>query len=396
LASSANPSVFGQSVILTATVSSAAGTPTGTVTFQDAATTLGTASLNAAGQATCMVSSLAVGSHGITAIYGGGAGFSGSTSASLAQTVNRASTLTQVSAPAVSGTDQSISFTATVSAAAPGSGTPSGTVQFQIDAVDFGAPVALANGVAQSTATSSLSRGVHTITAAYSPDAGFSSSSGSAQIREVTPPANDNFANSILLSGVSATSTVSTVGAGKEPGEPNHAGNAGGHSVWWTWVAPDSGNVQIDTVHSTFDTLLAVYTGSAVNALTAVPDGSNGNDPSGGTLTSKVVFAVKRGTVYRLAVDGSNGATGTAKLRVNYSTTPPAAPTGVSASDGASASMVLVTWNAVSGATGYQVWRSTSNRTGKARESASSTSLEHRLTIPVLWRESPTGIGSSR
>src|SRR5262249_49260351 len=66
LSTSTAPAVFGQPVTLTALVTSAAGAPTGTVTFRDGTTTLGTAQVNAAGQATLAVS-LAVGNHALTA-----------------------------------------------------------------------------------------------------------------------------------------------------------------------------------------------------------------------------------------------------------------------------------------------------------------------------------------
>ena len=71
LNSSANPSVFGQSVAFTATVSSAAdGPPTGTVIFSDGSTNLGTSTL-ASGQATFSTSSLSIGPHSIEGQYGG-------------------------------------------------------------------------------------------------------------------------------------------------------------------------------------------------------------------------------------------------------------------------------------------------------------------------------------
>jgi YVTN family beta-propeller protein len=72
LASSLNPSNFGQIVTFTATVTSAAaGTPTGTVTFKDGATSLGTVTLNASGQASLGTAALSVGTHTITAVYAG-------------------------------------------------------------------------------------------------------------------------------------------------------------------------------------------------------------------------------------------------------------------------------------------------------------------------------------
>jgi hypothetical protein len=120
-------------------------------------------------------------------------------------------------------------------------------------------------------------------------------------------PANNNFASAQGLSGGSASVTGSNVNATKESGEPNHAGNAGGHSVWYFWTAPGNTPVVVDTVGSGFDTLLAVYRGTSVNALTAV--GSN-DDIGSGNLQSRVTFTPVAGTTYRIAVDGYNGASG--------------------------------------------------------------------------------------
>src|SRR5262249_41980859 len=93
LASSANPSVFGQTVTLTAHVApmSGSGTPTGTVTFLDADTSIASGTLSG-GTATFSTSSLAVGMHTITASYDGDANFSASTSSAITQTVNSTST----------------------------------------------------------------------------------------------------------------------------------------------------------------------------------------------------------------------------------------------------------------------------------------------------------------
>src|SRR5262245_16073577 len=68
---------------------------------------------------------------------------------------------------------------------------------------------------------------------------------------------NNNFNNRITLVGTNVTATSTNVGADKQSGEPNHAGNAGGASLWWSWTAPGSGEVQITTDGSDFDTLLA-------------------------------------------------------------------------------------------------------------------------------------------
>ena len=90
LESSLNPSQAGQPVTITATVTSTAGTPAGTVTFKDGATTLGLRTLNAGAQATYVSSTLAVGTHSITAVYAGSTSFGASTSPALSQVVNQA------------------------------------------------------------------------------------------------------------------------------------------------------------------------------------------------------------------------------------------------------------------------------------------------------------------
>lgn len=92
--SSANPSTFGSPVTFTATVTANAGAapqssaPSGSVTFRDGITPLGTVALDVAGVAMFTTSALATGSHNITAAYGGGGGFAASTSAILVQGVN--------------------------------------------------------------------------------------------------------------------------------------------------------------------------------------------------------------------------------------------------------------------------------------------------------------------
>src|SRR5205085_319132 len=102
------------------------------------------------------------------------------------------------------------------------------------------------------------------------------------------------------------TANGSNVGATKETGEPGPgSGNlAGGRSVWWRWTAPSNGVVTVDTIGSSFDTILGAYTGTAVNALSAI--GGSPNDDGGGNGTSKVTFTGVAGTIYSIRVDGYN------------------------------------------------------------------------------------------
>jgi uncharacterized repeat protein (TIGR01451 family) len=134
---------------------------------------------------------------------------------------------------------------------------------------------------------------------------------------EAARPANDAFANRIALSGNSGNANGSNLLATKEPGEPDHAGNSGGHSVWWKYAATAAGQLSVDTHGSGFDTLLAAYTGSSVGTLTAVA--SNDNDGSANGASS-MLLQVQPGTEYELAVDGANGAAGTTILNWNLNT----------------------------------------------------------------------------
>lgn len=117
--------------------------------------------------------------------------------------------------------------------------------------------------------------------------------------------AGDDFVTALPLSGASANVTASNVGMSKETGEPNHAGNPGGKSIWWRWTAPASGDVTVTTAGTAFNTLLGVYTGSAVSTLTRIASDNN----SGGLTNRSVVnFNAVAGTTYNIAVDGYNGA----------------------------------------------------------------------------------------
>jgi hypothetical protein len=125
-------------------------------------------------------------------------------------------------------------------------------------------------------------------------------------------PANDNFNNAQLLTGTVAEASANTIGATKQSGEPNHAGNPGGHSVWYRWTAPTAGTWSLDTVGSSFTTLLAVYTGTALTNLSTVAS----NLTPAGVLTNALTFTAAAGVVYQIAVDGFGGAAGNMALHL--------------------------------------------------------------------------------
>ena len=187
LASNNNPSLLGQSVTFTATVTPATGTaiPTGTVTFKDGTATLGTVLL-AGGTTTFSISTLAIGTHSITAVYNGDSGFNGSTSQVLTETVNPQLVVTTTALasnnnPSLLG--QSVTFTATVTPAT-GTANPTGTVTFKDGTATLGTG---ASRVALPPSASVRWQSVRSITAVYNGDSGFNGSTSQVLTETVGP-----------------------------------------------------------------------------------------------------------------------------------------------------------------------------------------------------------------
>ena len=173
---------------LTATVASAnagtTGTPTGTVTFMEGTTTLGTGTLGANGTATLTTSTLAAGGHTITAVYGGDTTFATSTSSPVTVQVNQptatqATTTNLTITPANPTVGQAVTLAAAVTGPT-GAGTPTGTVTFNDGSTALGTGN-LVNGTATLT-TSTLAAGSHTINAVYNGDNTFKGSNTSQTI----------------------------------------------------------------------------------------------------------------------------------------------------------------------------------------------------------------------
>ena len=89
-------------------------------------------------------------------------------------------------------------------------------------------------------------------------------------------PANDNFADRILLSGASGRATGTNVSATRQSGEPDHAGNRASRSVWWKWVAPSDGTATFDTAGSAFDTIISISTGQSLTGLESIVENDAG------------------------------------------------------------------------------------------------------------------------
>jgi hypothetical protein len=178
LASDATTAVFGQPVTLTATVTAATGTATGSITFFDGTTRLGEVALDPNGQARLLVQ-LAPGSHTLQAVFAGIAPFKNSSSTTLTETVNKdATTTTTLAAQKIICGE--VLLTATVAPVAPGSGTPTGTVAFFDNGVFIGSATVDANGQATIFLGRTLATGQHKLTAIYDGDPDFLQSSSNA------------------------------------------------------------------------------------------------------------------------------------------------------------------------------------------------------------------------
>jgi hypothetical protein len=174
-----NPSLVGQLVTCTATVTSSGGTPNaGTVKFYDTKTEC-TATV-AGGTASCSTSTLVYGQHSLFAIYSGAAGFGTSASGYFVQTVKPNPTVTTLTSSAnPAPVNQAITFTATVTHTT-GTPVPTGTVSFKDYATVIGSGTLNSSAVA-AFATSSLARDVgHLITAVYNSDQTYGMSQSTA------------------------------------------------------------------------------------------------------------------------------------------------------------------------------------------------------------------------
>jgi alpha-tubulin suppressor-like RCC1 family protein len=139
------------------------------------------------------------------------------------------------------------------------------------------------------------------------------------------PPENNNRASASVITlnstaavfDQSGSKSTPTLGADKEPAEPDHGGEEGGASVWYRFTAPGIGQATFDTIGSTFDTVLAAYTYSGPTP-TLVAENA---DDAAITPQSRITFPLAAGTEYWIAVDGEDAGTGTLKL--NYRITRP-------------------------------------------------------------------------
>jgi subtilisin family serine protease len=174
---------------------------------------------------------------------------------------------------------------------------------------------------------------------------------------------DDFFATPRTINGLSGTSTSNNDFASTEVNEPNHARYLASDSVWFNYTAPASGQINISTAGSNFDTLLAVYTGNLINSLNSIAS----NDDIKNGQSSAVSFAAVGGQTYRIAVDGFANFTGNITLNWDLRLpSPPLAPTNVTAISSRSRE-VEISWNAPANpnypVTSYTVTSSPSGKT---------------------------------
>jgi outer membrane protein assembly factor BamB len=207
LTSSGDPSTYQQAVTLTATVSNGTSTPpTGTVSFMDGSTTLGTGTLNSSGVATFTTSTLPAGPATIDAVYGGDSSNPTSTSNDITQAVDPDITVTSLASslnPSTYG--QSVTLTATVNVK-NGGFTPTGVVNFY-NGNTFLADVTLTNGTGTFT-TSALPAGTDTLKAIY-PGGGDAAGSPSGPLQGV--PSTSNTVKEVISPASTTTSLSSSL-----------------------------------------------------------------------------------------------------------------------------------------------------------------------------------------
>jgi len=339
LASSANPSVFGQAVVFTATVAPTTGTalPTGAVQFSvDGTAVGGPVTLNGSGAATLTSTTLAVGTHNITAVYTpDSTSFTASSATALSQVVSKATlgqnglaNIALNSSPNPSNMGQSVTFTATVPAGV------TGTVTFKDGATTLG--TGTISGTTATFTTTTLAVGTHPVTAVYSGDVNYNTATSAVDNHVVNNggATNTNFLPPIPVATTSvpqnitftlpATGTITSITipqsqGGKQEyaiqsitgctvGASNPAGTVCTISITFTpgypgqrWVplqvVDSAGNFNVGLTGVGLGPLVALTPGIIT---TVAGNGTAGYSGDGGAATSAEIDAV-----FREAVDSA-------------------------------------------------------------------------------------------
>ena len=315
LGATPNPSSPGQTVTLRASVYFILRTPLGDmkrvpvgggeVTFYDGGAALGSVG-NSQGQVTFSTSSLAPGTHALSAVFSGSSNYTPSTSNTVTQKVVIAATtvLTSSANPSVVG--QPVTFTAAVTAPS-GDPTPTGAVQFAIDGTSVGSPVTL-DGSGQATDTEAgLSAGSHSVTIAYAPTGAFTGNTTAGLIQTVTGTALTSSANP-SFAGHSVTFTAAVTAAS---GDPTPTGTVQ-FAIDGTSVG---GPVTLDGSGQATDTEAGLSAGSHSVTVAYVPTGAFTGSTTA-ALTQSVIAHVSPQYVSPTGSDRGDGSQGSPKLTI--------------------------------------------------------------------------------
>ncbi len=315
LTSSAASVLAGKPVTLTSAVTSSTGVPTGSITFNDGATVLGTALLSAQGGATLTISSLPVGANSISATYSGDGNYTSNTSAPLTESVSLAQPVVMLSGPA-NAVDVGSAVLLTGTLTGPGV-TPTGTLSLMDGATTLGSQTVVASG-RFSFSTSSLALGTHALSVVYSGDtdnAAASSATISVAIQQApTAIALSSSANpGVVGQPITLTASVASESAGLS----GTVSFTDGATALGTASLNASGNASLTVPALGFGmhSITASYSGDAAHA----PSGSavlgeRMMEPATATLTSSVNPAIAGADValtVTIAASGGQTATGT-------------------------------------------------------------------------------------
>jgi hypothetical protein len=203
--------------------------------------------------------------------------------------------------------------TATANAAATATaGAATATAVVQTAAA--GTAAAIATATAYTAAAATADAGYYATATAYA------AVPTSTPTPSAVAPANDDFGSATQIGSLPYSTGEDTSGATLASDDPDMGAGAGQNSatVWYSFAAAQGGRVDVNTADSSYDTVLAVFTGSrgALHLVAA-------NDDTGDTRQSDVAFDVQSGTTYYIEVAGyGNGGGGQMKLSVAYTTTP--------------------------------------------------------------------------
>jgi hypothetical protein len=323
-----NPSPFGQPVVLTATVTGVGTTniPTGQVTFLNDGKVIGQVPVDGTGVCSFTTSDLKGGAHQLRAYYQSDTNFAASAN-NQDVTISDGTTLSVGSSPNPSTVGQSVTFTATASAADANAGTPTGDVVFTIDG-SAGSPVSV-DGNGQATYnTSTLGLGSHTVSAAFTGSNGWGNNSANGSDQVVNPATKD---------------TTTTVGSNNNP-------SVIGQSVTYTaTVVPQSGN--------------AIPTGSVQFKNGVFSMGTVTLDGTGhASITQSLSLGNHTITAKFVGTGGWLGSQGQMTQVVGPDVTPPTPPGNVHMTPGPGMARVTISWDASTdpddAVNHYEVWRS--------------------------------------